>query len=84
MDETYNNLELSECGSDIFRDFGNFQTERFSLQLNGTWQSDLTISSGKTDVYFNDGVSKIDMVIAYEESHENSRSVIGDNLEGES
>jgi hypothetical protein len=43
------------------------------LQLNGTWQSDLSVSSGKTDVYFDDGVSKIDMVLAFEETQENSR-----------
>jgi hypothetical protein len=33
-----------------------------------------SLDSGKTEVYFNDGVSKIDMIIAFDESHENSRS----------
>ncbi len=40
--------------------------------FNLFWRQSL--DSGKTEVYFNDGVSKIDMIIAFEESHENSRS----------
>ena len=71
---TFNTLDTSsDYGSDIFVDTDNFRVERFSCQLNGSWQNDMSVSSGKTEVYFNDGVSKIDMVIAFEESTENSR-----------
>lgn len=74
MSNTYNNIELSECGSDIFVDSGNFRTKRIFVQLNGSWQTDQTSCTGKTDVYFDDGVSKIDIVVAFEEGNDNSRS----------
>ena len=71
---TFNTLDTtSDYGSDIFVDTDKFRIERFSCKLHGSWQSDLSISAGKTEVFFNDGVSKIDMVIAFEESSENSR-----------
>ena len=74
MASSYNNIEHSECGSEIFTDSGDFRTERFPLQLNGTWESDFPFASGKSDVFFNDGVSKIDIILAFEDGHENSRS----------
>ena len=70
---TFNNLDLSECGSDIFLENTNFRTENFYCQLAGSLQHELSISAGKTEVFFNDGVSRIDIVIALEESNENSR-----------
>jgi hypothetical protein len=74
MHNTYNTIDTaSDFGSDIFVDTGKFRVERFSCQLNGSWQRDMSVSSGKTEVYFNDGVTKIDMIIAFEESNENSR-----------